>query len=264
MGALEDWREAAAMPRGVEPGGSALPWTVGRLVRIDEAANRAVVSIQGSQPVALPYVPNAYEGITTVYVQLDPLRSGAGQKVLGPCGVVPEAEEPVVIALPPVPPPPPAVVTATTWISPTATGTWSTKWGRFAAWQPERYGGPSTMYQGNAYGSGVLIGQAAYGDQIVGLGATSIVSMTVESYPITGGGTPAFCAAAQGALSGAPSGLGPTFAGTGSVPVDPAAAELLRTGAAKSIAMVGAEYVAIYGRNNVNGMVLTVTYTRPG
>lgn len=262
MGALEDWRELAAQPRGIDPSAGGLPWTVARLIEIDAAANRAIVSIAGSQPVALPFLPNAYAGITTVYVQLDPLRTGAGQMVLGPCGIADEVDQP------PVPAAGDSTVTVgPVTILPTWSGTWSSKWGRYGAWQPSRYGGPSTLYQGNKYGSGVLTGLAVYGDQVAGLGATAILSMSVSSILATqDSGTPVFRGTASGVRpSGAPTPTGATASGLGAVNLVPSGiAEAMRVGALKGLALVGTDYLGIRGISHPSGMALTVTYERTG
>lgn len=264
MSILDDWREAAAQPRGVAPGGSGTPWTVARLVEIDEDANRAVVSINGSQPVALPFEANNYEGVDTVFVALDPLRTGAGQRVTGPCGVTPEDEpDPD-----PVPPPPSGTVTVgPVTILPTWSGTWSAKWSRYGAWQPSRYGGVTTLYQGNKYGSGNLTGVAVYGNQIAGLGASSIVSMSVRSLVATSDtGTPTFQGTAAGTRpSGAPATVGSgTASGTGWVNLVPSGiAEAMRVGAIRGLVAVGSDYLGVYGQAHPSGMALVVTFTRP-
>ena len=71
-------------------------------------------------------------------------------------------------------------MTATALILPTWSGTWSTKWGRFDAWQPTRYGGRSDLYQGDKYNSGLLVGIAVYGDQIAALGATARLQLALS------------------------------------------------------------------------------------
>ncbi|NCT90260.1 hypothetical protein GXB85_04735 [Cellulomonas sp. APG4] len=262
MSALDDWREVAAGPKGIPPGGSGLPWVVARLISIDDDANRAIVSINGSQPVGLPFHPNAYEGITTVYVQLDPLRTGAGQVVTGPCY---EVELPDEIA--PVPPPPPTTVkVGPVTILPTWSGTWRSSRGAWDRWNAGRYGGRSDLYQGDAYGSGPLKGLATYGNQIVGLGAEAILSMTLSSVRSNGSGTPAFQGSPHGSRpAGSPASSGGIA--TGLVAVDLVAsgiAEDLRTGAAKGICTVGSGYGAVRGTSHPTGMAITLTYTRAG
>jgi hypothetical protein len=152
-------------------------------------------------------------------------------------------------------------------ILPTWSGTWSTKWSKWNAWQATRseYGGAATLYQGDKYGSGVLTGVAVYGDQVAGLGATSITSMTVEVALATyDTGTPIL----QGAPTGDayPSGLSPsgaTVSGFGLVDlVASGIAEAMRTGAVKGLCAVGSNYLGLSGTSR-NGMALRVTYTRP-
>lgn len=263
MGNLDDFREAAAQPKGIQPGGGGLPWVVARLVSVNEATNRATVSINGSQPVALPYQAGFdYTGITTVFVQLDPLRTGAGQMVTGPCGVVDEPDE-----VAPLPPPPSSTVTVSTTILPVFTGTWSAKWSAWGKWQPSRYGGPSTLYQDAKYGSGELTGFAGYGAQILGLGATSIVSMQLRSLVATSDtGTPVFQGSPSGTrTSSVPSTIGSgTASGTGLVDLVPSGiAEAMRVGVIRGLVLVGSDYLGVRGTSHPSGMALAVTYTKP-
>jgi hypothetical protein len=264
MGAFEDAREAAAFDKGVPAGGDGRLWTIGQLISID--AERATVTIHGGQPVELPFVPNTYTDINTVYVLLDPLRGGSGQLVLGPCGEVPD-DDPDVAPLPPVPVVPPATITAHRLILPTASGTWSAKWSRYAAWQPTRYGGSTTLYQGSKYGSGTLTGVAVYGNQIVNLGATSITAMTLTSVLATvDTGTVTYKGTASGTMpAGIPVTVGSgTASGFGSVSlVASGIAEAMRVGAIKGLVTIGTDYLGVYGRAKANGMALSVTYTKP-
>ena len=250
MGALEDGREIGKLPVGPRRGAPTEIHKIAQLLSIDPTAQRATVSIDGSQPVALPYVPGVYTGYTTCLVLCNPLQGGRGVFVLGPVGV-----QDVV----PPPPPPPTNVTAVATILPTWSGTWSTKFGLWV-------GGDSRLYQGNAYGSGTLKGLAVYGDRIVGLHALSITSATVTMNRSTGGGTPTVqgCPSGTPASAGPPASSGATNAGTGAVALDSTTREALRTGAFKGLCLVGAGYAGVYGTNRPDGMVLNLTYTRAG
>lgn len=256
-GALDAFRDVAVTPRGIAPGVAGLPWTVAQLVSIDTTANRATVSILGSQPVALPFLPGDYTGVTTVYVQLDPLRTGAGQMVMGPCGTLED--------VPALPPAPSGTVSAKATIFPTWSGTWRTDRSSFDRWNIDRYGGRSDLYQGDDYGSGPLKGLAVYGDQIVGLGATAITAMTLSSIKSNGGDSPVFQGSPHGTKpAGAPSSSGATVGGLGNVDlVASGIAELLRTGVFKGLATVGSTYGAVRGTSHPMGMALSITYQRP-
>jgi hypothetical protein len=259
-GALDDAREAASIPVGVRPGGDTRTNVIAQLLSIDTVANRALVSVDGSQPIGLPYNAGAtYTGFTTVMCLRNPIE-GRVVFVLGPVGTQ------VPTAIPAPPPPPAASVTASATILPTASATWSAKYSRFAAWQPTRYGGSTTLYQGNQYGSGVLTGIAVYGDQILNLGATSITAMTVGSTIATPDtGSPQFQGTAAGTLPGtAPTGTGGTASGTGAVDlVASGIAAAMLAGTVKGLVLVGGTYLGIYGAAN-SGMALNITYTRPG
>lgn len=268
MGALEDTQEAAHLPIGPRPGSSTEIHKIGQLLSIDSVAQRASVSVGGSQPLWLPYLPGVYTGYTTCLVLCNPLQGGRAVFVLGPVGVqVAIPGDPTSDPPPPPPPPPPATVTASATILPIWSGTWSTKWGKWGAWtNGGRYGGSSSLYQGDAYGSGTLKGLAVYGDQIVNLGAISILSASVTMNPSTGSGTPTVQGSPSGtpAPGGPPSSSGATNAGTGAVPLDGTICEGLRTGSVKGLALVGGGYVAVYGTSAADGMVLRITYTRAG
>lgn len=267
MGALEDAREGLALPVGPRRGASTEIHKIAQLLSINSTTQRATVSIDGSQPVALPYLPGVYTGYTTVLVLCNPIQGGRGVFVLGPVGVQVVIPADPSSGPPPPPPPPPATVTASATILPTWSGTWSSKWGKWGAWtNGGRYGGSPSLYQGDAYGSGSLKGLAVYGDQIVNLAALSILSATVTMNVATGAGSPT----AQGSPAGTPAPGGPpassgaTNAGTGAVPLDSTICEGLRTGAFKGLALVGSGYVAVYGTGRADGMALNLTYTRAG
>lgn len=256
MGALEDVREAAAFPVGVPRGASTAIHGVAQLLSI--TPERATISLDGSQPFDLPYSPGVYDGITTVLVLRNPLEGGRAVWVLSPVGE--QAPEDV----PPPPAAPPTSVTAQATILPTWTGTWSTKWGKFDAWQATRtpYGGRSTLYQGNAYGSGTLTGLATYGDQLANLSAIEITDIEVTVGIVTGPGTPALQASGMGAPSGAPGSGGDVVSGAGAVHLTAGMREAFRLGVAKGLCLVGGGYVGVWGTARADGMALRVTYRR--
>lgn len=244
--------------------GDARPWCTAQLLAMDTAANRAQVSIDGGSAVWLPFVANNYTGITTVFVLRDPQRAGAGQLVIGPCGTQPADEVP-----PPPPPAPdpstPSGVTSTAVVRPTWSGTYRSIRGTWDRWNTDRYGGRSTLYQGDAYGSGPLTGLATYGDQVANLGALSIASISVGITVVTGSGTVTVQGSPSGSKpAGAPSSSGSTASRSGSgplvLPTD--VCEAFRTGGTKGLALVGTSYLGVRGTSLASGMALSITYTR--
>lgn len=240
--------------------GDRRPWVVARLLDVDADTNRAQVTIDGSSPVWLPFVPGVYEGVTTVFVLTDPARAGAGQLVLGPCWQEPEREVPP----PPAPPAPSATVEATALIRPVGAATFRHIRGAWDRWNVGMYGGASTLYQGDAYGSGPLTGLAWYGDQMVNLGAASITSVIVSTPRATGGGGVLLQGAPHSSRpGGAPAPSGEGASGDGSVALTAGMCEAMRTGAVKSLATVGGNYRATFGAAHPAGMALSVVYRRP-
>lgn len=223
-------------------------------------ATTATVSWNGAS-YTLPFVPATYGALPRdVWIAL----SDWGTPVLvhGPSSTAP----------PPPPPPPPdpetgSTVQVTQMISPQWSGTWRSIRGAYDRWNVDRYGGRSTLYQGNAFGSGPLTGIAVYGDQLANLGAISIdqVDVGLSGVGLSGGSGPATVqGTAQGtAFPGAPVGSGPTATGEGWVNLPLAVGEGMRTGAIKGLVLVGGSYYAVAGAGNGTGMVLRVIYTRP-
>lgn len=258
MSGLDDAREVLALPLGPRPGSDTRIVVPAQLISIDTVTNRASVSVDGSQPISLPYDPSAvYTGYTTVMCLRNPF-TGQVVDVLHPIGT---QDDP-----PPVPDEPEASVIATATIVPTTSATWSAKYSRFGAWQPTLHGGPTTLYQGDAYGSGVLTGIAVYGDQIVNLGATSITAMTVGVSIVTeDAGSVVLRGTSSGTLPGSvPGGMGSTATGVGDVDLVASgiAADML-AGIVKGLILVGTDHLGIAGAANA-GMALTITYTRAG
>lgn len=243
--------------------GDRRPWVVAVLLSIDTTANRAKVSIDGSESVSLPFLPGNYTGISTVFVLRDFNGSGSGDLVAGPCYSMAEP--------PPPPPDPPAAstpqtTTDTALIRPTWSGTYRAGgpvpgWDQ---WNVGRYGGRSTLYQGNAYGSGALTGLATYGSQVADLGALSIQRIVVSTPMATGSGSVVLQGSASGSKpAGAPTTTGATSSGSTAVELDPTICEAFRTGSVKGLASVGSSYRGTYGASRPSGMALSITYTRP-
>jgi len=165
------------------------------------------------------------------------------------------------------------VVTATATIGPQVSGTWQPSQGRWDNWNSSRYGGPSNIYQGNAYGSGTLQGFAGYGNQIVNLGAISIISITMQARKNDTNGLSA-ALTVQGSPSGTQPGGAPSSSGdtasTGSIApgawggltfTGPMCAAFL-SGAAKGLCAVGSQYGGFGGTSTPGSFVLQITYTK--
>lgn len=188
--------------------------------------------------------------------------------ILGPSSV--GAPDPVA----PPTPPPPAIETATATIGPQSTGTYRyLTYDRWDVWGGSLGGGLAGIYQGNAYGSGQLVGLACYGDQIVNLAALSIVKATL-TVKRNGSGSGPVALTVQGSPhgtrpAGAPSSSGTTVS-TPPIPLNESAAvdlpadvcEALRSGAAKGLAAVGGAYAGFGGTLTPGSFVLTIQYTR--
>lgn len=163
-------------------------------------------------------------------------------------------------------------VTAQATIGPQSSGTWRADYSRWDSWNTDRYGGPSDIYQGNDYGSGLLLGLACYGDQIVNLGAVAISSITMSARKTDDGLTAALTV--QGSPNGtrpagAPSGSGDTTStaaigsgGWGTLSFTANMCEAFRTGASKGLVAVGSQYAGFGGTATPGSFVLNITYTK--
>jgi len=244
----------------------------GILVEINELGNRAIVSIDGAPRVPMMAVSTGiYVEGEIVNVLRNPFGGGDQYMCLGPAGGdtadLPTAPEVGATTAP-----------TTVTLRPEWTGTWDADSGRYDNWNVSRteYGGRSTLYQGDRFGSGPLTGLATYGNQIVALGASEITAMLVtlrgaglalDLYPAV-----KVQAATNGAASSAPSSAGtvvtgaPGKSGVVQVALDASVFAGYRAGTYKGLALVGvgyAEYNAVRGTSDADGMALTITYTRP-
>lgn len=237
-------------------------WLPGVVTAINTGTSRLTVTVAGVSMV-LPYVSGTYTVSGPVAVLHDPA-SVTGGVVMGPLGNPPAAPTPP--ALPPVPdvPSAPTVGTFTALVLPTWSGSWRSIRSAYDRWNTSSYGGASSLYQGDAFGSGAMTGVAVYGNQVVGLGAIAITAMTVHSVIATGSGTPVFQGTPQGsAYPSAPTPSGSTASGTGDVDlVASGIAEAMRTGAVKGLCTGGSSYLAVRGTSLADGMALAVTYTK--
>ena len=263
MGALDDARDRARL-LGAAPVVDRTLIAPMTLVSVSTDALSAVVQDLGGGQVTVACNPSAvWTGVQVAMVIRDPTD---GRAVMALCPGSKPVEAPA-----PVPSPSePVVIRKTDTITPTSTGTYwpgGGGWGRFNS---GRYGGVSDLYQGGPeIGVGLLRGVAFYGDRIKALGASKIVNASVHlmgNGSMRGMWSPVIQAATQ---NGQPSGdvtlTGGTYtgslSGTGETDMNvTAAVELMRTGAAGGLALVGGAYGAVYGTSRGTGMALSVTY----
>ena len=223
----------------------------------------ATVTVLGSS-YALPAAVATYTVGQTAWVLL----SDWGIPLL----VVAPSVLPATTSSTPTPPTAPTSETAAAVIGPQWSGTYrvGSGWDR---WNTNRYGGRSDVYQGNAYGSGQLIGMAAYGDQVANLGATTINSISIQVYRQSDSYVNSLTV--QGSASGAQPAGAPSSSGTSTasnavaggqwatiaLPSD--VREAFRTGAVKSLVVVGSAYGGWGGAGTGGSMVMSIGYTRP-
>jgi hypothetical protein len=228
-----------------------------------------VTTLGGSH--TLPYNAGTYTVGTMVHVLRDAQKYGKPVHVLGTQGNY---------VAPTIPAPPdagtgnPAQLVAREILIPAQwSGSWRSAFSKWAGWQPDRFGGPSTLYQGNAYGSGPMTGLATYGDQILGLNAVQITSMRVAVFRSDTSSSAALAPVLQPSPNGsqpagAPSTGGDTATGPGLTPGASALVDLpssvfeaFRTGSSKGLAMVGSSYAAFLGTSRADGMSIRLQYT---
>lgn len=249
----------------------------GKVVSVNAAAGTLKVRVLESN-VDLPYLPGTYAVNTAVHVMRSAGRYGLPEVVLGPAGNSTQDG-----------PGQPGggssggggLVTRQAVILPAWSGSWSTRYSRWDTWNTSRYGGRSTLWQGDGYGSGVMRGLAVYGDQVVNLGAVQIDSISAAVYradsSVSAGKVPVLQAASDGAKpAGAPNLGGATASGPALTPGNGAQVALpgavlegYRTGAYKGLATVGNDYAGFSGTPDrapvrADGMALTVIYKVAG
>jgi hypothetical protein len=157
-------------------------------------------------------------------------------------------------------------------ITPQWSGSYRSDFSRWDSWNLDRYGGRSSLWQGDGYGSGLMIGLATYGNQIVNLQADSIVeivaTVTRADSSTTAAKTPTLRASTNGSKpGGAPNQSGTSASGqaiapgrTTKVTLHSSVLEGFRTGTYKGIVTTGSDYAAFYGTARGDGMALTIKY----
>lgn len=263
MGALDDARDRARLLDTAPVVDRTLiaPMT---LVSVSTDALSAVVQDLGGGQVTVACNPSAvWTGVQVAMVIRDPT-DGRAIMALCPGSKASDATSD------PGPTPDPSVTRRTATITPVSTGTYWPNGGGWGRFNSGRYGGVSDLYQyGQGIGVGSLRGVAFYGDRVRALGASSIVSASVHlmgNGSMRGGWSPALQATTQkaqpagdvsltgGTYTGSVSGVGETDVGV------TAAVELMRTGAAGGLALVGTTYGGLYGTSRGRAMALSVTY----
>ena len=233
------------------PRPSASEVVTGILVSKPDADHLSAVSVHGSEPIpGIPTAVGVYEGVTTVRVLLT---DGRPVQVLGPFGA-PDIEQ----AAQPAPPSTEGQTqTVTRTITPTATATYRvprSAWGR--------WGDAADVYQGATSESGQLWGLACYGQQVTAAGFASITSGRVTLAQATHTGlSGAWAATVRGSAAGSIPAGAPTYVGDSitismpgrSVPgtrdgaLTAGMLEGLRTGAIRSLGLVGTPYGVTFG-----------------
>lgn len=164
-------------------------------------------------------------------------------------------------------------VVATTTVTPQVSATYRSGYG-WDAWNATRYGGKSDVYQGDAFGSGQLIGFAGFGDQLANLGAVSIDEIRLGVRKNDTNGLSAALTVQGTADGNRPAGspfAGPFQSATtptigpgawGEVALPAGLCDAFRTGAAKGLVAVGSSYGGFGGTATPGSFVLTVRYTK--
>ena len=247
----------------------------GTVVSVNAAAGTMVVTVD-DEAVTLPFISGTYAAGNLVHVLRNADAFGTPAVVLGLAGNYGagsgggpsggSGNEPT-------------LVRQQRTILPTWSGSYRTSFSRWDSWNTDRYGGRSTLWQGNGYGSGPMKALAVYGPQIVNLRAVSIEDMQLVVWRADSSNTaarvPRFMCSPNGdpAPGGGPTGSGPEFGPAGLVPnqgtraVVPASTyEAWRTGAYRGIATSGTDYMGVNGTPDrapvrADGMALVVQFT---
>lgn len=250
------------------------PTLVGGVVKAINSAVGLLTVTTLDADFQLPYAPGTYSAGTTVHVVRSAARFGLPEYVLGPSGIY-SSQNPgqpgggVVN--------PPQTVDRQAVILPQWTGSWRSSYSRWDTWNTDRYGGRSTLWQGNGFGSGPMVGLSVYGDQILALGAQQITRMQVSVYRADNSSSSGKVAVLRPSPHGAQPGGSPASSGEGvgspslapgqSAQVDLAAStfEGFRTGGYKGLATIGTDYAGFSGTPDrapihADGMALVVQY----
>ena len=270
-------RDASNLTLQPQPAGDRSAAATAVLVQVETSGLSCWVQLFGGDPVKLPCQPTSYAGITTVSVLL---QGGKPVHVLGPAGVAPlpdtdgeqgakeDAKDQITNPTPKV-----ETVRGKS-IRPSWSGTWRAARSAWDRWNIGSHGGRSDLYQGSNSGSGALTGVALYGNRIANLKALKITRATVTLIPNgslgKGLSVPVTIRAVKDGSkpSGAPELVGPTASTPGLVAgkttkfnLPEEIRELLRTGDAHGLAIVGGQYQGVRGTSHSAGMALNLDYS---
>lgn len=247
---------------------TAEPIVMGKVVAINTSAGTLTVDALGGQ-YKLPYNAGTYTVGAPVYVRRDPAQFGEPVHVDGLQGnyVAPDPGTPGEGA-----PNAPKLVSRQAVLQAQSSGSWRSSQGRWNSWNVDRFGGPSTLYQGDQYGSGPMTGWAGYGNQVADLRAEEITGMWVNVVRADNSTSFGRVAVIQGSPDGsrpggAPGGSGDTASSSSLTPgrgegvaLPSSTFNTWRTGGFKGIRLTGSEYAGFYGTSRADGMALTVNY----
>ena len=246
----------------------------GTVTAINTAAGTVTVQTLG-QLFDLPAVSGTYDVGSLVLVERSPVKFGAPVVVLGLQGSF-DAPDPA--------PTPggqddaPQQVTRQSTILPQWSGSWRSAYSRWDSWNTNRYGGKTTLWQGNQYGSGDMTGLATYGSQVLNLRADQITRMQVRVWradsSVSSGKVASIRASSNGSKpAGAPNVQGGTASSPSLAPGKGAWVDLpssmfdaFRTGALRGLVTVGTAYAGFSGvpsgvsPTHADGFALLVTY----
>lgn|GEM_PF-4743635 len=244
LAAIYERRDA---PKPPPPGADGTLRTTAALIATDDPTYTSTVSLWGSEPIpGVPTSPGVYTGVTSVHVLV---QHGRPVHVLSPASeaaLAPESRPPAAVTS--------SVRTASRTVSPSGAGTWRVDSG---AWDRHN-GSTKPVYQGTYTRPGVsrpLRGLAWYGTQVTALGASAITKATLSVVSNGSPGAGDWTATVQGCASGSKPAGAPTFTGdtftvtvpsgaggTATVAIPSSVREALRTGAVRSLGLVGAAY----------------------
>ncbi len=253
----------------VKPGPRVAP---GVVKAVNASSGLLTVSALGGEH-KLPYLPGTYGVGAPVHV----LRGAYGtpELVLGTVGNY----------VAPVPPEQPGggddnepvLVQRQAVILPEWSGSWRAAYSRWDSWNTSRYGGRSTLWQGNGYGSGPMTGLATYGNRITDLRAEEILSIRARVWRADSSTSSGRVAVLQPSPEGGRPGGAPAVSGAtaSSRPLPPGQSDDVtlpgsvldgfRTGAFRGLATVGGDYAGFNGTPDrdpvrADGMALMIQY----
>ena len=269
MDALGLIRRASAGKRLPQAASDSSTTVTGLLVQMLPSGTSCWVSIFDSVPICLPCPPSSWTGITTVSVLM---RGGRPVKVLGPAGAPTIGDEVLAAKVAEITTPPSESRTVVGYsVRPQWSGTFRSTLAGWDQWNVGVFGGRSDLYQGVKGASCELRGAAFYGSQVIDLGADEITRGTVTLIP-NGVVTTFQPVRLQAIVEGERGTSFPALVGESVMSwiltpgqlsefeLPGEVMELLRTGGARGLALVGDQYQGVSGTSHPAGMALTLDY----